>query len=60
MPSRSFLGSIVGAFGDIHRAGRASATYHGLAMMSDDELARRGMSRSDLPRIAYKAGFGDL
>ena len=60
MVSRSFLGTVLSVFDDIQRAGRANATFHDLSMMSDAELARRGISRGDVPRIALKAGFGDL
>ncbi len=60
MASRSFLGSVLWVFDYIQRAGRASTAYHDLSMMSDSELACRGMTRGDLPRIAFKAGFGDL
>ncbi|PTW63242.1 hypothetical protein C8N35_1011293 [Breoghania corrubedonensis] len=60
MVFRSFLGSVLGVFDDIQRAGRANATYHKFSMMSDDELARRGINRGDVMRVALRSGFGDL
>ena len=60
MVSRSFLGSVLNVFDEIQRAGRANATYHDLSMMSDAELARRGLNRGDVMRVALRSGFGDL
>ena len=44
--------------GDIGRAHAASRAYERLSAMSDERLAARGLSRSDIAAAAFREGFG--
>jgi uncharacterized protein YjiS (DUF1127 family) len=57
MANNRFLDPIVNLFGDIGRARHAVSEYERLNRLSDGALAARGISRSDLPAMAFKAGF---
>ena len=56
--ARNLFSSIGDFIEDLGSARRAASAYQRLSRMSDAELARRGYSRADLPRIAMKQGFG--
>lgn len=57
MARNRFIDPIVGLFGDIGRARHAVNEYERLNRLSDEALAARGISRADLPSLAFKAGF---
>lgn len=57
MASNRFFDPIVTLFGDIGRARHAVSEYERLNRLSDATLAARGLTRSDLPGLAFKAGF---
>lgn len=60
MPSRSFTRSLTDFLGDIGHARHTFATYSRLSRLSDGQLARRGLTRQDIPQAAYRrAGLGD-
>jgi len=57
MSRPNFFSPIVGLFGDIQRARAAVTEYDRLSRMSDAALSARGITRGDLPGLAFKAGF---
>ncbi|MEM9250525.1 MAG: hypothetical protein AAGB05_17770 [Pseudomonadota bacterium] len=40
------------------RAQHATETYSRLSSLSDETLARKGLTRADLPKVAFERGFG--
>ncbi|MEM7668164.1 MAG: hypothetical protein AAF317_03310 [Pseudomonadota bacterium] len=50
-------GAILGAFAALPNAFAATDEYRRLDSMTDDQLARRGLKRSDLSRIVYNHHF---
>lgn len=58
MTKINVFGPVGALLGDFGRARRAAATYERLSRLSDDALARRGLTRGEVPLAAYRAGFG--
>lgn len=44
-------------FGDLTRASEAAATYQRLSHLSDEALAKRGLTREELPAHAFRTAF---
>lgn len=44
-------------FGDLARASEAAATYRRLSYLSDAALAKRGLTREDLPSYVFESTF---
>ncbi|WP_127145062.1 hypothetical protein [Pelagibacterium montanilacus] len=57
MARNRFLGAFSDLLGDIGRANNASNIYTELAGLSDDNLARRGLTRDGIAGYAYKKAF---
>lgn len=54
MAPRSIFGPVGLLFGDFARAREAYSNYERLSGMSDAALARHGLARTDIPRVALK------
>jgi uncharacterized protein YjiS (DUF1127 family) len=54
MAPRSIFGPVGLLFGDFARARDAYANYEHLSQMSDAALARQGLKRTDISRVALK------
>ena len=56
----TFLRVVAGRLGavaeSIRRARAMAARYRALAALSDEELARRGLKRSDIAHLVFDAG----
>ncbi len=50
-------GAVATFFGDLTRASEAAATYQRLSHLSDEALAKRGLTREELPAHAFRAAF---
>lgn len=59
MARNRFLGGFADLFGDIGRARNATNLYTELSGLSDEGLAKRGLSRDQLPGYAFKKAFGE-
>ena len=54
------MGSVARFFRDLGSANEAVYLYQSLSQLSDAELARRGLTRADVPKHVFDQSFGEL